>query len=464
MGYCAVSQQGGLEPVNADPRETLSTAPMSMLQMIAIAVTVGLNALDGFDVLSISFASPGIMKEWGIDRGALGIVLSMELVGMALGSIFLGGVADKIGRRRTILGCLLLMVIGMFMASTVKGLVELSIWRVITGLGIGGMLAAINAAAAEFSNSRSRHLCISLMAIGYPIGAVLGGIIVARLLKTQDWRSVFHFGAAITAAFIPLVYVFIPESVHWLTRKQPAGALEKINRTLKRMGHAAITALPVISAEVRQRSVSDIFKPGLITTTVLVTLAYFFHVTTFYFIIKWVPTIVVQDMGFTPSTAAQVLVWVNVGGATGGAVLGLLALRYGIKSLTVAVMILSTVMITVFGHSPADLQRVSLICALAGFCTNAAIVGMYAIFAQAFPTHVRASGTGFAVGMGRGGSVLSPIVAGFLFQAGYALPTVALMMSVGSLVAAALVMMLKLKPASETEIEATLDKVAGPTG
>ena len=431
---------------------------MSRLQLIAVAITIGLNALDGFDVLSISFASPGIATEWGIDRAALGIVLSMELFGMALGSIFLGGVADKIGRRRTVLGCLIVMAVGMWMASTVTGLIELSVWRVITGLGIGGMLAAINAVAAEFSNAKRRHLCVSIMAIGYPIGAVLGGLVVARLLKVNDWRIVFHFGAIITAAFIPLVYFFIPESVHWLTRKQPDGALETVNRTLKRMGHAAVAALPVISAEVRKRSMSDIFGPGLIAITVLVTAGYFFHITTFYFIIKWVPKIVV-DMGFAPSAAAGVLVWANVGGATGGAVLGLLALRFGITQLTIIVMILSTVMVTVFGHSAPDLFYLSLVCALAGFFTNAAIVGMYAIFAQAFPTHVRASGTGFAVGMGRGGSVLSPIVAGFLFKGGFELPTVALMMSFGSLVAAGLLMMLKLKPIqSEAEMNAAMDK------
>src|SRR5262245_40608984 len=129
---------------------------MSALQMIAIAVTIGLNALDGFDVLSISFASPGIATEWGIDRAALGIVLSMEPSGMAVGSIFLGGVADQVGRRRTILGCLVLMAVGMYLASTVKTLVELSIWRVLTGIGIGGMLAAINAVAAEFASDRRR--------------------------------------------------------------------------------------------------------------------------------------------------------------------------------------------------------------------------------------------------------------------------------------------------------------------
>jgi benzoate transport len=431
--------------VTTDPRETLANAAMSRLQIIAVAITIGLNALDGFDVLSISFASPGIAGEWGIDRAQLGIVLSMELIGMAFGSIFLGGVADKIGRRRTVLGCLIVMSLGMFMATTAKDVITLSIWRVITGLGIGGMLAAINAIAAEFSSARRRNMNVALMAIGYPVGAVVGGIITAELLKTHDWRSVFYFGAAVTTAFIPIVYWFVPESVAWLTQKQPVGALEQINRTLARMGHAVVAALPSLSAETRKRSIGDIFAPGLAAITILVTAAYFFHITTFYYILKWVPKIVV-DMGFQPSSAAGVLVWANVGGALGGAAFGLLTLFFTLKRLTIVVMLLSTVMVTIFGRGQPDLQQLSLICACAGFCTNAAIVGMYAIFAQAFPTHVRAFGTGFAIGIGRGGSVLAPILAGFLFQAGQGLQFVSTVMAMGSLIAAGMIFMLRLDP------------------
>src|ERR1700741_566844 len=113
-----------------DPRAVLGRAPLSPRQIVVIAIAVALNGLDGFDVLSISFASPGIAAEWGIDRAALGIVLSMELIGMAIGSISIGGLADKIGRRPTMLGCLVVMAIGMFMATTVKDLVDLSIWRI----------------------------------------------------------------------------------------------------------------------------------------------------------------------------------------------------------------------------------------------------------------------------------------------------------------------------------------------
>ena len=107
-----------------DPRETLAKSPMSRLQVAAVAITVGLNALDGFDVLSISFASPGIAREWGIDRAALGFVLMMELLGMGLGSVLLGGVADRMGRRRMILGCLAVMTLGMFLASKATGVYE----------------------------------------------------------------------------------------------------------------------------------------------------------------------------------------------------------------------------------------------------------------------------------------------------------------------------------------------------
>jgi len=134
---------------------------MSALQIGAVAVTVGVTALDGFDVLSISFASPGIAAEWRIDRAALGIVLSMELIGMAIGSIVLGGVADRIGRRPTMLGCLALMTAGMFLVTTVTSIGELEVWRLMTGLGIGGLLAASNAVAAEFSNARRRNLSVS---------------------------------------------------------------------------------------------------------------------------------------------------------------------------------------------------------------------------------------------------------------------------------------------------------------
>ncbi len=425
-----------------DPRELIARSPLSARQMLVIGITVALNALDGFDVASISFAGPGIAREWGIERGALGIVLSMEVIGMALGSLCLGGVADKIGRRRTILGCLLVMALGMFMVPTTSGLVALSIWRVITGLGIGGMLATINAVAAEFSNTRRRDLSVSLMTTGYPFGAVTGGLIVQQLLAVYGWRSVFYLGAISTCVMIPVVFVFVPESVHWLTQKRPAGALESINRTLRRFGHDAVASLPTVAPAASRPSIADIFKPGLVQITMLVTLAYFFHITTFYFIIKWVPNIV-ADFGFAPALAAGVLVWANVGGLIGALVFGAFTQKFTVRPLTIAFMLIATAMVSLFGFTPHDLTMLSIVCAVAEFFINGAIVGMYALFAQSFPTHVRAFGSGFAIGLGRGGSFLAPIIAGYLFQAGYGLSVVAVIMALGSTLGAGTLLLLK---------------------
>ncbi len=439
-----------LNKMSTDPREVMDHSAMTWLQIMIVAITIGLNALDGFDVLSISFASPGIADEWGIDLAALGIVLSMELIGMGLGSFSLGGMADKLGRRPSILFCLLIMTLGMFMVTTTGNILALSVWRIVTGIGIGGMLASINALVAEFSSSNRRHLCVSLMAIGYPVGGVVGGSIASRLLASYDWRSVFYLGAAVTACFIPVIYFLVPESVHWLTRKQPVGALGKINKTFERLGHAAITELPEVTLEVRKKSIGDIFSAGLIATTLIISSAYFLNIITFYFIMKWVPKILV-DMGFAASSAGGVLVWANVGGALGGTIFGLLTLRFSLKKMAIGALLLSALTVAIFGRAPADLAMMSLLCAVSGFFLNAAVISLYAIVAHVFPTHARAFGTGFMLGFGRGGAVLSPILAGLLLELGMALPAVAMVMATGSLLGAIVLSFSKLRSDRSSE-------------
>jgi benzoate transport len=421
---------------------------MKPRQVAAIAICILLNALDGFDVLSISFASPGIAGEWGINRAALGIVLSMELIGMAIGSVVFGTIADSRGRRPTVFICLFLMTLGMYLASTATNVQVLSVYRLVTGLGIGGMLATVNALAAEFSNARRRNLAVTLMAAGYPVGAIVGGSIASALLISYDWRSVFLLGAIATAAFFPLVWFLLPESVAYLADRQPRGALDRINRTLRRLGHAAIDRLPSLPERRPGISTRELFTPRLRRITVLLTMAYFLHIMTFYFILKWIPKIVV-DMGFDPSTAGGVLVWANVGGLAGSVLLGFLSLKLQIRGLVIIALILGAAGVTVFGLGQADLRQLSFAAAGAGFFTNAAVVGMYALFVQMFPTDVRAGGTGFAIGVGRGGSALGPMIAGFLFAAGAGLSAVAMAMAAGSLLAAALIWLAGLKPEPE---------------
>jgi benzoate transport len=428
-----------------NPRQIIDSNPMSLLQKVAIAITIGLNALDGFDVLSISYASPGITKEWHADAATMGWVLSMELIGMAVGSVLLGGVADKIGRRPTILGCLCVMALGMFFASEATSINELLGWRLLTGLGIGGMLASINALAAEFSNQKWRALCMAVMVIGYPLGGIFGGLAVPHLLADGGWRAIFHYGAIATAVFIPLVVLFVPESASFLERRRPANALPRINRTLSRFGFGAIDALAEPTPEARRASIFDILKPGFLSITLLATLAYAAHVITFYYILKWVPKIGVDFMHYPPPAAAGVLWWANLGGATGGAIFGLLTLRFGLKRMTMIAMVMSSLTVAWFGRGQSDLAAMSAMVFTIGLFTNSAIVGFYSIFARIFPTHVRATGTGFAIGMGRAGSAFGPALAGYLFKADMGLQTVSIIMATGSLIAAVALYRLKVE-------------------
>jgi MFS family permease len=338
------------------------------------------------------------------------------------------------------------MTAGMFGAAHADGVPTLLVWRLLTGLGIGGMLAAINAAAAEISSQRWRSLAMALMVIGYPVGGVMGGLIVQKLLADGTWHDVFTFGAWATAAFIPIVWYLVPESVAFLDRQRKPAALQAINRILTRYGHEPMTALVPETAESARRSVMDIFRPGLIATTILMTLAYFAHITSFYFVIKWVPKLVV-DLGFEPREAAGVLTWANVGGAAGVVIFGLIATRVSLKALTIAALLGASAMIVWFGRGSTDLAALARAVAIAGLFGNSAIAGSFLLFAKVYPTHVRATGTGFAIGIGRGGAVLGPVIAGYLFQAGLGLQAVAMMMATGPLLAAAALLALRVRDA-----------------
>jgi benzoate transport len=429
----------------SDPRDIIDKSSMTALQYVIVAITVLLNAMDGFDVLAISVSGPGIMGEFGIDRAGLGFVLSMELIGMAFGSVILGGVADKIGRRNMTLGCLAVMASGMYLATTSATVTMLCVWRVFTGLGIGGMLSTTNAVVAEFSNNKNRGLCISMMVIGYPLGGIVCGEVGKALLEpgAVNWRVMFTYGAILSAALIPVVYFIMPESVHWLARKQPENGLERINKALRKLGHSVISVLPVITDGDRKKSVMDIFSPALALSTILVTIAYFCHIITFYYVLKWTPTIV-TEMGIGASAASGVLTWANVGGALGGAVFGLMTIKLGLKRLTIVILVLSMVGVAIFGRSAPEVNELSLLAAFAGFFGNAGVSGLYTIVAYVFPTHVRATGTGFVIGVGRGGAVLSPIIAGFLLNGGATLGTVGMIMGVFSLAGAGALCFLKL--------------------
>ncbi|MCW2350171.1 MULTISPECIES: MFS transporter [Sphingobium] len=421
---------------------------MSVRQWIVVVLMILLNALDGFDVLSSAFAAPGISAEWGIPRSALGIVLSAELVGMGFGSVILGGVADRIGRKDTMLICLVVMAIGMYLAHAATGVTLLTVWRFVTGLGIGGMLAATNAVTAESTSKSSRSLAMALYVIGYPIGGVVGGFAAQSwLLVEYDWRAVFMFGAVVTAIMIPLVFFLVPETPAFYAARRPANVIEKVNRSLRALRKRTIEALPPLRTEGPQPKVTDILsKPGLRKVTWLLAFGYMFHTLTFYYILKFAVQIV-ADSGFSQADAASTLTWANIGGAIGGGLFGFLLKKWDIKGPTIAMMIAGVVAVAWFGMGHGELGEWRVAAFLSMFFLNAAIVGFYAAFARGFPAYARATGTGFVLGVGRAGAAGSPIVAGLLFDVlgKGELLTVSLIMSLGSVCAIFMLLLLPMR-------------------
>lgn len=421
----------------ADPREIIANAPMRGLQKLIVGLCVLILAVDGYDVLSIGFAAPAIAAEWGIDKRMLGLVLSMELVGMAFGSLILGRVADLYGRRPTTIACLVTITAGMTLASFASGVVSLSVYRLLTGFGIGGVLSCASAISAEVSNLKAKGTAVTLMASGIPIGALLGGPVAAGFLASGDWPSVFLFGAAVTALLVPLCWLILPETPAYLMqpRGRDAERLARINAVLSRFGKPPVERLGALDEKRPNGVFRQIGEGGYLRVTLMLILAYFLHMLSIYFMMKWLPTITV-DLGHEAADGVAVLVWLNAGGLCGCITIALASLTLDNRLLVPAALAGAGLSIFLFGQAPNDLVWLKVIAAATGFAGQAAVVGFYAIIAQSFPSYLRATGAGAVLGLGRAGAALGPIIAGALLADGLALMWVVALMSLGSLLAA----------------------------
>ncbi len=400
-----------------DPRARLDIAPMSLVQIIAVALTFLLSALDGYDVLSMSFAAPAILKAWGIGKAALGLALSAGLVGMAVGSLLLAPLADIIGRKTMILVSLAVMATGMLASALAPSLPVLALWRVWTGIGIGACVAVINPVSAEFANVRRRPLTVSIMSTGYPVGGVAGGLVASWLLRTHGWPAVFLAGFVASAAMIPLVAVLMPESLAFLLGQRNDRSLARVNAVLARCRQPAIDQLPDVTKAGR-RGYAIVFGREQVAATVWITSIFLLLMMAIYFVLSWLPQMV-ADAGYPPSAASLVSALMSTVGVVGGILLGWLAQRLPLRWLSGGAMGGLGLAIIVLGFAPPVLGLLAASGALCGFFIFSTSSGAYATLATVFPDTARASGTGFVLGVGRISSAIGPLTAGALFAGGF---------------------------------------------
>ena len=419
-------------------RLRLNLAPMSPTQVGVVVLTVLLSALDGYDVLSTSFVAPVLGRAWHIDKSALGAVLSAGLAGMALGSLGLAPLADLFGRRPAVLAGLALMALGSLLSAFCHGPGELSAARVVTGLGIGLVIALIASLASEFANDRHRPLCVAAMAVGYPAGGVAGGLASAALLGRAGWPAVFGVGALAAVVLMALLAAFLPESPVFLAHRRAPDALSRLNHVLLRLKQAPLTVLTHGPAA-RRASYGSLFAPGLVGITLLLTLVNLLVATASYYVLSWLPQLVAAA-GFGASKASLVSATASLVGIVSGLVLGAAAAVFGARRLAALAMVGLGVAIAAFGFAPPQLIALLAAAATCGFFLFGCVGVFYATMAASFPPLARVTGVGFVMGVGRVSSAVGPYLAGRLFDAGLGRGRVSLIFAVCAAIAGALLL------------------------
>ncbi|TDC93485.1 MFS transporter [Saccharopolyspora aridisoli] len=397
----------------------IGAAPMSGYQWLIVALCTFMNCLDGFDVMAVAFTGPSVTEEFGLNGSQFGLLVSVGLIGMALGSMLLAPFADLIGRRPLILISLALGTIGMFGAAMAPSVLVMGLFRLVTGIGVGGILASTNVIASEFSNAKNRGLAIGIYTAGYGIGATFASL-VAKTTVGGDWRIVFYAGGFGTLLALIVIAVLLPESLAFLEQRRPRGALERINRTLARMGMDSTSTADLDQASSARKDAGQTgsgWLKQLLAPTILLWIIFITIMFGFYFVNSWTPTLLAEE-GLSKSTAVTAGMAISIGGTVGSVLYGLAARLRPPRVVLIGFSLLSAAMMVVFILSTSILWLGFGIGVIVGALINGCIAGAYTVGPPLYPSHLRGVGMGWALGMGRIGAILSPTIAGLLKDAG----------------------------------------------
>lgn len=381
------------------------------------ALVFGFTALalvfDGFDITAIAFAAPALLVEWNATRAELAPVLAAGLAGMGLGSLALGTLGDRFGRRTMLCACLALVAVTSFGCSIADDLVELAFWRLVTGLGLGGAIPNATALMAEFAPARTRSVVVAAAIVGIPLGGLLGAEVAAQVIPVYGWQSVFVIGGVLPGVLAVLMWLVVPESPRFLAR-QPRRRAE-LERLLTRAGAGPWRGderfvVRESGAEAAEGRLRDLWARPFRRDTLALWLAFSASVFAIYSFGNWLPT-VLAGAGLPLATAIRGSVAFNLGGVAGSLLVAWAMTRFGSRPVLVTTLVIGIVSTASLALVPVGPEHavaplfVGLV--LVGACTNGVQVGMFPVSAHVYPTAVRASGVGWALGVARASGVLS---------------------------------------------------------
>lgn len=373
--------------------------------------------LDGYDAQAIGYVAPSIVQAWHVSRASLTPVFVAGLVGLMLGALAFGPVADRIGRRPVLLACVLAFGIASLATATADSVRSLVAFRFLTGLGLGGAMPNAIALTTEYGPRRTRHTAVMLMFCGFSLGAALGGVAAAGLIAHVGWKAVFVVGGAVPLAALALLVPLLPESIRYLVVRGDRG--DRVAALLARIDPAARPD-PASAFTVEERApgglaVKRLFTEGRARFTLLVWVLFFMSLLDLYLLTSWLPTII-HDAGVAVRSAVLITTLFQVGGMIGALVLGRLFDRYAPFFSLALTYVGAGAFVLLIGAVGTSAALLAATVFGAGFCVVGGQIGANALTADSYPTAIRSTGVGWALGVGRIGSIVGPVVGGALLS------------------------------------------------
>ena len=344
--------------------------------------------LDGMDVLIISYAAPAIAEAWNLSPQELGVIFSSGLIGMSVGAVIIAPFADKLGRKPMMLLAPLIMGLSIFLTSYASSINQLMLLRFLSGIGIGIMMATTASITAEYSPKKSRGFWVSFVVAGYPVGAVITGLVSVSIISNYGWEYLFRIAGITSLIVLPIIAIYL---------KEPT-----IEKTLSEPKKIAVNAL---------------FEKTYRSNTIFLWTALFLCFTTLYFLINWIPKLA-SNAGLSDKLAIYAGTVFNFGAIIGIPIQGWLSTRFGLNRTVGHLLVITSIFLASFGFfKGSDLMIINLF--LLGFGVQAGFVGLYAIAASIYHAKIRTTGVGWAVGLGRIGGILGPVLGGILVGFGF---------------------------------------------
>ncbi|WP_042878553.1 MFS transporter [Cupriavidus necator] len=423
-------------PGTIDVQAFIDNQRFSPYQWMVLIVCFLVVVADGFDTAAIGYVAPSVTREWGVSKLVLGNVLSASLVGLALGALIAGPCADRFGRKAVLL--VSVAVFGLFSLATAsaQSAAELSGWRFLTGLGLGAAIPNATTLLAEYAPARRRAFLVNSMFCGFTLGAAGGGFLAALIIPAWGWRSVFIVGGA-APLVLALLVLALPESIRFMVlRDWPA---DKIRAVLRRIaGSAEIQAsrftLPDDQADKLRSPLGLILSQRYRTGTLMLWTTYFLGVLVFYLVTSWMPTLV-KEAGATVAEASLIAALFPLGGTLGAIACGWLMDRIDPHRVIGVAYFFTAVFTLAMGQATSG-AYLTMLTPIAGLFMGAGLVSMPALAASFYPTHGRACGVGWMLGIGRFGGILGAVAGGTLLQLGLGMSAILSILAVPALFAA----------------------------